>query len=93
MVDPGEEARSPCRVRPSRRLSAGGTEASRDEFDGDLFKACGGRDFADRRDTALLTMFIDTGARLGELAGLHVDHLDLDVGVALVLGKGRRRLA
>jgi integrase len=31
-----------------------------------------------------------TGARLGELAGLHVDHLDLEIGVDLVMGKGRR---
>lgn len=55
-----------------------------------LLAACSGKDFASRRDTALLTLFIDTGARLAEVAGLRVDDLDLDLGVALVTGKGRR---
>jgi site-specific recombinase XerC len=29
-----------------------------------------GKDFLDRRDTAILRIFIDTGARLAEVAGL-----------------------
>lgn len=35
-------------------------------------------------------MFLDTGMRLAELAYLRLDDLDLDGGVAVVRGKGRR---
>lgn len=56
-----------------------------------LLKACDGPRFEDRRDTALLLFLLDTGARLAEAANLKVEHLDLkDLGIALVLGKGRR---
>lgn len=49
-----------------------------------------GRSYEDRRDRAILMMFIDTGARLSELAGLKVADLDLDRNnTALVMGKGR----
>jgi site-specific recombinase XerC len=52
----------------------------------------GGKDFDDRRDTAVIRLFLDTGMRLAELAGLSLDDhdLDLDQGVAVVAGKGRR---
>jgi site-specific recombinase XerD len=57
---------------------------------GKLLATSAGRDFADRRDCALLMLLIDTGLRLGEIAGLKLDDLDLDLSVAIVLGKGRR---
>ena len=49
-----------------------------------------GRDFEARRDAAILRLFLDTGMRLAELAYLRLDDLDLDGGVAVVRGKGRR---
>ncbi len=56
-----------------------------------LFKACEGTDFAARRDSALLALMLDTGARLAEVVGLKVTDVDLDrLGVAMVHGKGRR---
>lgn len=55
-----------------------------------LLKATQGQDFEARRDTALLLIFLDTGGRLAEIAGLQLEHIDLVQGVALVLGKGRR---
>lgn len=56
-----------------------------------LLKACQGPTFEDRRDHALILFLLDTGARLAEAANLKVDNLDLrELGVALVLGKGRR---
>ncbi|MBW3604284.1 MAG: tyrosine-type recombinase/integrase [Actinobacteria bacterium] len=57
-----------------------------------LLATCAKRkDFIDRRDHAIMRMFLDTGMRLAELAGLHLDDLDLDVHqVAHVTGKGRR---
>lgn len=50
-----------------------------------------GKGFVDRRDHAIMRLFMDTGMRLAEMAGLHVDDVDLDVHqVAHVTGKGRR---
>ena len=47
-------------------------------------------DFYDRRDSALIRVLIDTGARLAEVAGLRVEDVDLERGLVQVLGKGRR---
>src|SRR6266540_3687834 len=58
-----------------------------------LLAACAGKGFDARRDTALITFLLDTGARRGEVAGLRVTDIDFDVNVALVLGKGRRERA
>lgn len=48
------------------------------------------RSSADRRDTAILRLFLDTGMRLSELTGLRVEDLDFDQDIARVVGKGRR---
>ena len=58
-----------------------------------LLAACKGKAFENRRDEALIRMFIDAGARVGEIAPLRVDDLDSDADVAHVLGKGRRARA
>lgn len=55
-----------------------------------LFATCAGREFRDRRDIAILRLFLETGLRLSELANLTVGSVDLDVDVVVVLGKGRR---
>lgn len=56
-----------------------------------LLATCTSREFDDLRDQAMLRLFIDTGMRVGELAGLEVGHVDIDEdNVAVVLGKGRR---
>ena len=55
-----------------------------------LLKECEGKHFNDRRDTAIIRLFVDTGMRASELANLTVDDLELDQDVAIVLGKGRR---
>jgi site-specific recombinase XerD len=49
-----------------------------------------GTDFEARRDTAILRLFLDTGMRRTELAGLKLADLDLEHGAAVVLGKGSR---
>lgn len=58
-----------------------------------LLKACEGRDFVDRRDTAIVRVMLDTGLRPGEVAGLLVDDVDLGAGLVTVrkskTGKGR----
>lgn len=55
-----------------------------------LLRVCEGRDFAARRDTAIVRLFLDSGMRRSELANLALDDIDFDMGVATVLGKGRR---
>lgn len=47
-------------------------------------------DFANRRDAAILRVFMDCGVRRGELAGLKVDDVDLPGGTIRVFGKGSR---
>jgi site-specific recombinase XerD len=44
----------------------------------------------DRRDTAILRVFIDTGARLSEVANLRLKDVDLDDQTLTVMGKGER---
>lgn len=57
---------------------------------GQLLGTYKGRVFADRRDTAIIRLFLDTGMRLAEMTGLTVADLDMDYEVAVVLGKERR---
>lgn len=55
-----------------------------------LLKLCDGKTFEDRRDTAIMRLFFDTGIRRAELACLAVTDIDLDHRSVTVLGKGRR---
>jgi site-specific recombinase XerD len=58
-----------------------------------LLAVCAGKGFEARRDTAIITLLLDTGARSGEFAGLRLGDVDFDLDVLLVLGKGRRERA
>lgn len=58
-----------------------------------LIAACRGTGFEARRDEALIRLFVDTGARIGEIAPLTIGDLDFDADVAHVMGKGRRARA
>jgi site-specific recombinase XerD len=53
-----------------------------------LLKACEGRDFEARRDTALVRFLIDTGCRRGEVESMTVGDTDTKAGTAVVTGKG-----
>lgn len=55
-----------------------------------LFKVCSGASFEDRRDTAIVAVLLDAGLRLGELAGMTLEDIDLETRTITVLGKGRR---
>ncbi len=55
-----------------------------------LLKACTGKDFNDRRDEAMVRMLLDCGIRVSELCGLTLSTVDLDVGSAIVKGKGSK---
>lgn len=58
-----------------------------------LLKACEGKGYNERRDTAILLFLYDTGARLGEVVGLKVEDVDLKDQLAYVTGKGSRQRA
>ena len=55
-----------------------------------LLKTTKGADFTARRDEAIIRLFLNTGMRLGELAGLTTDDVDMKLRVAHVVGKGSR---
>lgn len=63
-----------------------------------LLNTCGkGQDFESSRDYALLLIFLDTGGRRAEIAGLRytpddpeTNDVDLDQGILRVIGRGRR---
>jgi site-specific recombinase XerD len=56
-----------------------------------LLKTCEGAGFQQRRDMAILRCLIDTGCRLGELAALSEEDVDINYMALHVLGKGRRQ--
>jgi integrase len=49
--------------------------------------------FEARRDTAIIMLLLDTGTQRAELADLQLAHVDLDLDVLLLLGKGLRERA
>lgn len=55
-----------------------------------LLAACDGTDFDDRRDTAILSLLLDSGIRRAEIAGLQVADVDFEHKIVIVMGKGRR---
>jgi site-specific recombinase XerC len=62
-----------------------------------LLAACAGSDFESRRDRAIISVFLDTGTRRAEVAGLRwtpydelTNDVDLDGRAIRVIGKGRR---
>jgi len=63
-----------------------------------LLKTCEkGQDFSEKRDLALIRTLLDTGARVGEIAGLRwtpdddeTNDVDLDQGLLRLFGKGKR---
>lgn len=55
-----------------------------------LLKTCAGNDFVNRRDLAILRLFLATGVRLAEITGLNAEDIDHDERTAVVVGKGRR---
>ena len=64
-----------------------------------LLAACSGKDFRDRRDTAIIRLFLDTGMRLEGMGGLRYsaddpDSSDVDLRsrVVRIIAKGRREM-
>jgi site-specific recombinase XerD len=97
LVEDGELTDSPmARMKPPRVPEEPPAVLSEDELRR-LLKSCDGNEFVERRDTAIIRTFIDTGLRLSELVNLKLtsnevegSDIDLDEQLVVVMGKGRR---
>lgn len=90
LVDDGELSRSPMERMQAPSVPEQPVPVLTVEDLGKLLDSCKGNTFENRRDMAIFRLFIDTGMRAGELAGLDVDDLDTEHAIARVLGKGGR---
>jgi site-specific recombinase XerD len=89
-VDEGEVAAHPmARMHPPTVPETPVPVVSDDDLR-KLIATTKGDTFVNRRDAALLWLFIDCGLRLGEVTSLTIDAIDFDINVVLVMGKGRR---
>ena len=93
LVDDGEIQRSPMERMTAPHVPEQPVPVLSVEELQALFATCKGNTFENRRDLAIMRVFIDTGMRAGELAGLRVDDLDHEQSVAHVIGKGGRARA
>lgn len=98
LVDEGEVKQSPmAHMRPPRVPEVPPPVLREEELRRLLATCENGKGVEDRRDFALLMVFIDTGARRAEVGALRytpdnegANDIDLDQGVLRVLGKGRQ---
>ncbi|MCC7367075.1 MAG: tyrosine-type recombinase/integrase [Chloroflexi bacterium] len=86
----GEITTSPMAKMKRPTVSENPPPVLADEQVAKLLAACEGKGFEERRDMAILRLFIDTGMRRSELAHMTTDDLDLELRAARVVGKGRR---
>jgi site-specific recombinase XerD len=97
LVDEGEITASPMdRMRPPKAAPPPPAVLRAPEVKS-LLAACAGSRFEDRRDTAVIALFYDTGLRLSELINLKLrstevegSDVDLDHQLVYVVGKGSR---
>jgi integrase/recombinase XerC len=61
-----------------------------DEDTGRLLETCRGTNFIQLRDTAIIRLLYNTGARLSEVAGLTLGDVDLDHDTVVFHGKGAK---
>lgn len=90
LVDEGELEVSPLAKIKGPMVPEQPVPIIPDDFIRALLESCTGRDLLSRRDTALIRLLLDTGARLSEVANLTLEDVDLELNVIRVLGKGRR---
>jgi site-specific recombinase XerD len=93
LAEEGEIDDDPLLGLKAPKLDAKVTESLTDDELRRLIKACGGKEFRDRRDEAIVRLMTETGMRAGEVLGLTVADVDLERGLVTVRrgkgGKGR----
>jgi site-specific recombinase XerD len=90
LVEEGELTSNPMSTLSPPTLKMKPVPVITDDELAALLKACAGKEFADRRDEALIRFLLDCGVRISEACGIRVDQLDLDQGMAIVKGKGSK---
>ncbi|OII66164.1 integrase [Streptomyces sp. CC53] len=93
LVDEEEISRSPMRTMKPPIVPEKEVPIIPDDALKKLLGVCKGTRYKERRDTAIIMLFLDTGVRLSELTNRSVKHVDLDLMVFYVLGKGGRERA
>ena len=90
LVDDGEIAHSPMERMSPPAVPEQPVPVLTDEELVRLLATCKGAAFENRRDEAIIRLFVDTGIRAAELIGLTMDDVDLAAQLAVVTGKGGR---
>lgn len=90
LVDEDEIAENPMRTLSPPQPKSKPVPVLTDADLARLMSVCGGKDFNDRRDEALIRLLLDCGLRVSEACGLTLGGVDLDQGMALVRGKGNK---
>lgn len=98
LLEEGEVKESPMRnMKPPKLPELQVPVLSEDELKRLLATCATGQSFEDRRDHAVLRLFVDSGARLAEITNLRwtpdnpeTNDVGLDEGAVRVMGKGRR---
>jgi site-specific recombinase XerD len=85
-----EIERSPMATMRPPKIPDKGTRVLTDAELSSLLATCTGTSFNDRRDQAILRLFISTGARRAEIMNLRLDDVDLERQMVRVMGKGSK---
>lgn len=85
LAEEGERPSDPLLGLKPPRLDTKLVEPLSDDELRRMVATCKGGGFTDRRDEAILRLFMETGMRAGELISLTVDDVDLQAGIARVL--------
>lgn len=93
LEEEGEITEDPLIGLKAPKLDTKVTESLSEDELRKLVRACGGKEFRDRRDEAIVRLMSETGMRAGEVCGLTLDDVDLTRGLVTVRrgkgGKGR----
>jgi site-specific recombinase XerD len=89
LAEEGEIDASPCERMKTPEIEQKVVPLMSDDDIQRLLKACDGKTFDDRRDKAMILLFLDTGMRRGELVAMQFDDLNLEEQSILVHGKGK----
>ena len=92
-VEEDEAERSPMAAMKPPQMPEVPVPVVPDEAIAALLKACAGRTFEARRDSAILRLWIDTGSRLAEVAYLLTEDVRWEEEVVIITAKGDRRRA
>lgn len=90
LVEEGELDKHPMARMSPPRVPSKRVETITPETLKAILATCRKREFEGARDEAILRMYVDTGARLSEVAGLLLENLDLKTDAAYSIGKGNK---